>query len=60
MNTSDADVNFFVVGDWGGSTNEHVTKIQASVASLMGKMGNKYNTKFQIGVGDNFYGNIEL
>lgn len=49
-------MNFFVLGDWGGSSNIPVTKIQSSVANLMARMGNQLNTKFQIGVGDNFYG----
>ena len=55
LNTSDSNVNFFVFAYWGGLPIVHRTLIQESTAYQMGKLGLKYNTKFQIGLGDNFY-----
>ena len=62
MNTPDATVNFLAIGDWGGVGvsvgNEALATASPSgkaTANIMGSMGATYNTKFQIGLGDNFY-----
>ena len=62
MNTNDPTVNFLVLGDWGGvgvsvadKALAHATPSGMASASMMGSLGSTYNTKFQIGLGDNFY-----
>jgi len=62
LNTNEATVNFFALGDWGGfgvSTGSlalaKATPSGFASANLMGSMGSSYNTKFQLGLGDNFY-----
>ena len=64
MKTNDATVNFFALGDWGGLGVSTGSKAVATAspsgratAEIMGTMGPKYNTKFQLGLGDNFYCN---
>lgn len=58
LNTNENSVNFFVLADWGGLPVLHQALVQKSSARLMAKLAPKYNTKFQIGLGDNFYCNF--
>lgn len=48
---SDADLIFFVVGDWGRQNNED----QAKAAKLMGDVAECMGPLFVISTGDNFY-----
>jgi len=55
---SSSEVNFLVVGDWGGQNNPyggHQAEEQRAVAERMGIVGEKYNVSFVLNVGDNFY-----
>ena len=57
LNTNDSVVSFFALADWGGSGFPFLdeTPAQASSAYRMAKLGASYRTKFQLGLGDNFY-----
>jgi len=53
------------LGDWGGAgysfgpiSAAKPTPTGKASASGMGSIGSQYNTKFQLGLGDNFYCNI--
>ena len=54
---TDSDiVSFFAIGDAGGLPIwPYKTLIERNVASLMKDLAKKYNTHFQISLGDNFY-----
>ena len=61
MYTNDSSVNFFALGDWGGNglgALDSATPSGSASAFGMGLFGSQYNTKFQIGLGDNFYCNL--
>jgi len=54
--SADDSLSFLVVGDWGGKNiYPYTTYGQKQVAEQMGKIGDKYNSKFTLGLGDNFY-----
>jgi len=49
-------LNFFVVGDWGGNNSyPYTTSIETQVASSMGIMAKSLDVQLVVGVGDNFY-----
>jgi len=49
-------LSFLVVGDWGGqSDSPYYTSAQKDVALQMGRMAKEIDSKFTIGLGDNFY-----
>jgi len=51
-----AELNFLVVGDWGGeSSYPYTTDIQTKVATAMARVAPQENVSFIIGIGDNFY-----
>lgn len=50
-------MSFFALGDWGGGGLFSYTSAQKTVADQMAKMSSVYDTRFQIGLGDNFYCN---
>ncbi|XP_013379887.1 tartrate-resistant acid phosphatase type 5 isoform X1 [Lingula anatina] len=53
---SDSSLRFLAVGDWGGLPSKpYTTHIETSVAHAMGKTAAKYQTKFTLALGDNFY-----
>ena len=60
LNTNETAVSFFALGDWGGSGIPLLSKTPAELSSALqlGKMGSTLQTKFQIGLGDNFYCNF--
>ncbi|KAG9288457.1 hypothetical protein G9A89_015663 [Geosiphon pyriformis] len=53
----DESLDFLVVGDWGdlGLKGDKNGELQRLVANAMEKYADKYNSKFIINVGDNFY-----
>ncbi len=69
MNTNDPTVSFFALGDWGGAgitgalscytslipSLNTPSPAQLSSAKVMGILGSQHNSKFQLGLGDNFY-----
>jgi hypothetical protein len=69
LNTNDPTVSFFALGDWGGAgitgalscytslipSLNTPSPAQLSSAKVMGILGSQYNSKFQLGLGDNFY-----
>ena len=55
MITNESSVNFFALADWGGLPVVYRTLPQQTSANQMAKLGVKYNTKFQLNLGDNFY-----
>jgi len=55
---ANAQLRFFVVGDWGGQeTAPYTTEIQLQVAEQMGIVGSSFIPNFIAGTGDNFYDN---
>lgn len=49
-------MRFFVIADWGGLPfPPYETPAEATLASTMGRIGDKLNTSFQLALGDNFY-----
>jgi len=67
LNTTDSSVNFLALGDWGGASYSlgsfslaRQTPSGSASAYGMGLIGAQYNTKFQLGLGDNFYCNFIL
>ena len=65
MNTADSSVNFMALGDWGGvgvslGPIAVAKSTPSGIASAKGMaaLGAQYNTKFQLGLGDNFYCNF--
>ncbi len=56
MKISDENARFFLLGDWGGSQwFPYRTLVQQRVADSMKKHAKKFQTHFQISLGDNFY-----
>lgn len=55
LNTNDSTINFFAIADWGGLPVIFRTPSQQSIADQMALLGPQLNTKFQLGLGDNFY-----
>ncbi|XP_013379880.1 tartrate-resistant acid phosphatase type 5 [Lingula anatina] len=53
---SGSSLRFLAVGDWGGLPSKpYTTHIETSVAHAMGQTAAKYQTKFTLALGDNFY-----
>ena len=53
---TDANLNFLVVGDWGGQPEDpYYTPGEASVAGAMGEIGESVHSQFTVSLGDNFY-----
>ena len=49
-------LRFIVLGDWGGlPTWPYETLVEKSVAMQMAKVTDKYGSKFNLALGDNFY-----
>ncbi|CAF0804277.1 unnamed protein product [Brachionus calyciflorus] len=58
LDLKDDNVNFLVIGDWGGlPVFPYRTIIETQVSKQMTKLGEMYNTQFQLALGDNFYFN---
>ena len=54
--SSYSEVNFLIMGDWGGKSDKpYTTGEQLITAQGMGKIGKKINAKFALALGDNFY-----
>jgi len=65
--TNEETVSFFAIGDWGGVgvsigalAVAKSTPTGFASAGGMGTMGSELNTKFQLGLGDNFYCNQKI
>ena len=51
-------MSFLVVGDWGGQPDSpYYTPAQKHLAYQMGRKAEEINSKFTVGLGDNFYDN---
>ncbi|KAL3870035.1 hypothetical protein ACJMK2_042652 [Sinanodonta woodiana] len=49
-------LRFLVLGDWGGlPTIPYCTPVETNVARQMGSLTEKYDSKFNLALGDNFY-----
>ncbi|XP_019850708.1 PREDICTED: tartrate-resistant acid phosphatase type 5-like isoform X2 [Amphimedon queenslandica] len=56
VDVSGNSLNFLVIGDWGGMSDEpYYTVGQSKVASVMGEKAEKIDSQFTLAVGDNFY-----
>ncbi len=54
--SSHPEVNFLIMGDWGGKPDKpYTTEEQIITAQGMEKIGGKINAKFALALGDNFY-----
>lgn len=54
--TSLAELDFLVMGDWGGEEKSpYTTKKEVDTAKGMGKYATSLNATFALAVGDNFY-----
>jgi len=54
--TVNGQLNFLVVGDWGGqNTSPYTTSCETQVAASMGRIAASNNAQLIVGVGDNFY-----
>ena len=55
-NTNQKDIDFISLGDWGGASlgGYHLSNIQNTSLAMYNHM-NKYNSKFILNSGDNFY-----
>ncbi|XP_065058890.1 tartrate-resistant acid phosphatase type 5-like [Rhopilema esculentum] len=52
----DNELNFLVLGDWGGSPSPpYRTPIEVSVADMMAEVSSERNSQFVVALGDNFY-----
>ena len=52
----DGELNFVVLGDWGGQpTTPYTTPTEQEVAAQMGKTAAAVGSKFTLALGDNFY-----
>lgn len=52
----DGELNFVVLGDWGGQpTTPYTTPTEREVAAQMGKTAAAVGSKFTLALGDNFY-----
>ena len=56
VHSSQSEVNFLVLADWGGMPVwPYVSPFQYAVAEQMGKTASKHDAEFVLALGDNFY-----
>ena len=54
--TAASDLNFMIVGDWGGQvTPPYTTAAELATAKQMGPLAASMNSSFTLALGDNFY-----